>query len=142
MKVDMFSVTNGYGFCSSEDGLRVFFRVEDFIKNSPEEPQPILGELVEVQKILSTEGSPKAVGIIRQNKPKIEVGEVKSFDSTKGWGFAESASGIFFIHKSDFMEPFVPVIRSNISFYPGTKRGKRRACYITSGNIYKRGVYE
>ena len=142
MKVDMFSVTNGYGFCSSKEGLRVFFRVEDFIKNSPEEPQPILGEPVEVQKIVSTEGSPKAVGVVRIDTPKIEVGEVKSFDSTKGWGFAESSLGIFFIHKSDFIEPFIPVIRSRITFYPGNKRGKRRACYISSGNVYKRGDYE
>lgn len=135
MVVEMFSITQGYGFCT--DGyLQVFFRVEDFTKNHPQEPQPILGEIVNVELIV--EPQPKAKRVVRTQTPQLLTGTVLSFDSAKGWGFAHNHLGNFFIHKSDFLESFVPIIGNTVSFYSGKKKNKLRACYIVNGNIFEK----
>jgi len=130
MVVEMFSISNGYGFCLSPNLGKVFFRVEDFRKLGTAEPQPILGESVLVGQIIFSEKSPKSFEVTRIKTPLLLTGEVKSFDSTKGWGFAESYTGLYFIHKSDFMESFIPIIGTDIQYYNGKKKGRKRACYI------------
>lgn len=130
MVVEMFSISNGYGFCLSSMLGRVFFRVEDFQKSDPKEPQPVLGEKVLVGQIKMSDKNPKSFLVKRLQTPLLLTGKVKSFDSVKGWGFAESYTGLYFIHKSDFLESFVPVIGSEIQYYAGKKQGKNRACYI------------
>lgn len=129
MIVEMFSISQGYGFCSNYE-QKVFFRVEDFLKHDIEDPQPILGEKVKVSSIKFSSSTPKAFKVERINKPKKLKAQVTSFDSNKGWGFAKSEKEVFFIHKSDFVQPFIPIIGSSVYFYPGTKKGKNRACYV------------
>lgn len=127
MVIQMYSITQGYGFCG--DGyIQVFFRVEDFIKSAPTDPQPILGEQVEVDFEMFPK--PKASKVKRIHTPTRELAKVTSFDSNQGWGFAKNHNGVYFIHKSDFVDSFIPVIGSTISLYPGIKANKPRGCYI------------
>lgn len=130
MFVEMFSISNGYGFCYSKEYGRVFFRVEDFHKLQVNEPQPILGEKVLVSQIKEVGKNPKSFHVQRKNPPLLETGKVQSFDSQKGWGFADGYTGKYFIHKSDFIDPFIPIIGGYVSYYIGSKNGKKRACYI------------
>jgi len=134
MVVDMYSITQGYGFCT--DGyIQVFFRVEDFVKLHPSEPQPILGESVQVT--LSFQGdNTRATSLKRLKSPQPITGTVTSFDSNKGWGFVSNALGTYFLHKSDFVNSFVPIIGNTVSFYSGRKKDKLRACYVTEGSIF------
>lgn len=127
----MFSISQGYGFCSGEHYDKVFFRVEDFHKQHSSEPQPILGEKVLVTKIKEVGNSPKSFCVQRIITPIQVDAVVQSFDSIKGWGFANCYLGTYFIHKSDFLESFIPVIGSTVNFYAGKKKGKNRGCYIT-----------
>tara|TARA_B100000282_G_C31643063_1_gene449451 strand:- start:128 stop:538 length:411 start_codon:yes stop_codon:yes gene_type:complete len=129
MIVEMFSISQGYGFCSNPE-LKVFFRVEDFLKHDIQDPQPILGEKVIVSSIKHSNSTPKAFKVERVDKPIKLKAKVTSFDSNKGWGFAKSEKEVFFIHKSDFVQPFIPIIGSSVYFYPGIKKGKNRACYV------------
>ena len=135
MYIEMFSLSNGYGFCHSKELGKVFFRVENFKKLSSEEPQPILGEVVKVLEVTKTLNKPKSFHVERVKPPKLEYGRVRSFDSSKGWGFAENQQGTYFIHKSDFSEEFTPVIGTYISFYAGKKQNRKRACYILKGKV-------
>ena len=50
MRIDLYSVSHGYGFCQQAD-LRVFFRIEDFSRESPSDPLPICGERVMVERL-------------------------------------------------------------------------------------------
>lgn len=129
MVVDLYSIDHGYGFCQHA-GQRVFFRVEDFFRDSPDDPLPICGERVGVDRLVQGERSPRAASLVRLTKPNRIVGRVKSFDSGKGWGFIDHRGDAFFLHRSDLMVPFVPIIGSRVTFYAGERRGKPRACYI------------
>jgi len=134
MVVEMFSITQGYGFCT--DGyIQVFFRVEDFVKLHVSEPQPILGETVIVELDLQTENT-RAISLRRIKTPQIITGTVSSFDSVKGWGFVTNTIGTYFLHKSDFLHSFVPIIGNTVSFYGGRKKDKLRACYVIEGSIF------
>jgi len=134
MRVDLYSMVNGYGFCNPiDDGsdTRVYFRVEDFVRLQPGEPLPISGELVEVPEIIDGGKSPRASSVQRIVSPKRLQGIVKSFDSTKGWGFVEHGPDVFFLHRSDLVDTFTPVIGSTVEFYAGSKKGRPRACYVS-----------
>ena len=129
MRVDMYSIGHGYGFCMEESGPRVFFRVEDFDGRGGVLPIP--GEPVEVQNLLPSEGrSPRASAVRRLHVPTAALGTVLSFDVEKGWGFVECGGVTYFLHRSDLLEKFVPVVGSTLSFYPGIRRNKPRACYV------------
>lgn len=133
MKVDLYSMMNGYGFCApvSGGGDRVYFRVEDFVRLEPGEPLPIAGEVVEVPEVLLSDGrSPRASSVQRTIPPKKMQGTVKSFDSAKGWGFIERGPDLFFLHRSDLVATFTPVIGTTVEFYAGEKKGRPRACYV------------
>lgn len=133
MRVDLYSMVNGYGFCAPvETGdPRVYFRVEDFVRLSAEEPLPLAGELVEVPEVIGGQGrSPRARSVKRINSPQRLQGTVKSFDSTKGWGFIDHGPDVYFLHRSDLVVAFTPIIGSTVEFYGGTKKGRPRACYV------------
>ena len=132
MTVDLYSVDQGYGFCLPllGDQPRVFFRVEDFTRLNMGGPLPISGEEVKVPEILEGTPSPRARAVIRVHDPVLHQGRVKSFDSSKGWGFIEAPSGVFFLHRSDLRDPFLPVIGTSVAFYAGLRRGRPRACYV------------
>ena len=133
MKVDLYSMMNGYGFCVpvSGEGDRVYFRVEDFVRLDPGEPLPIAGEVVEVPGVTLNGGkSPRASSVQRTVPPKKMQGTVKSFDSAKGWGFIERGPDLFFLHRSDLAATFTPVIGTAVEFYVGEKKGRPRACYV------------
>lgn len=133
MRVDLYSMVNGYGFCNpvGEDSFgRVYFRVEDFVRLDVGEPLPIAGELVGVSEIVSGGKSPRAASVQRLSPPERLQGTVKSFDSTKGWGFIERGQDLYFLHRSDLTQPFTPVIGSTVVFYAGAKKGRPRACYV------------
>ncbi len=128
MVVDLYSIAHGYGFCQ-HGGERVFFRVEDFFRE-PDDPLPICGERVRADRIIHGERSPRAASLTRAVRPKCLVGRVKSFDAVKGWGFIDHEGEAYFLHRSDLMVPFMPLIRSRVTFYAGIRRGKPRACYV------------
>ena len=71
MVVDLYSMTHGYGFCTSPEMGRVFFRVEDFQRLDPTGPLPISGEKVRVPEILPMEPSPRASSVVRVGKPML-----------------------------------------------------------------------
>lgn len=133
MTVDLYAVNQGYGFCQDRD-QRYFFRVEDFRRLSADGPLPICGELVSVEAVSHSGKSPRAKGLRRLVEPRLLLGQVRSFDSNKGWGFVSFDGEDYFLHRSDLTAPFVPVIGSLVQFYAGVRRGKRRACYVTPTN--------
>jgi len=128
--VEMFSISQGYGFCSGSGYSKVFFRVEDFHKLHYSEPQPVLGERVLASQIKEVGKNPKAFEVKRVQAPILLEATVQSFDAVKGWGFANCYLGTYFIHKSDFIDSFVPIIGGKVAFYSGKKKGKNRGCYI------------
>jgi len=132
MEVDFYSVSHGYGFCTSHDLPRTFFRVEDFVRFDPEEPLPLAGEPVIVDRLLESgpDKSPRASTVQRVDAPRRLIGRVKSFDADKGWGFIDHEGEAYFLHRSDLVEPFLPVIGTPIEFYAGRRKGKPRACYV------------
>ena len=135
MRVDLYSMVNGYGFCrpvgEGEIRDRVYFRVEDFVRLHPGEPLPIAGELVEVPDVVPGGRSPRAASVQRKQSPTRLQGTVKPFDPVKGWGFIERGADLYFLHRSDLVEPFTPIIGSVLDFYVGEKKGRPRACYVS-----------
>ena len=135
MRVDLYSMVNGYGFCRPVgEGVirdRVYFRVEDFVRLHPGEPLPIAGELVEVPDVVPGGRSPRAASVQRKQSPTRLQGTVKSFDPVKGWGFIERGADLYFLHRSDLVQPFTPIIGSVLDFYVGEKKGRPRACYVS-----------
>jgi cold shock CspA family protein len=130
MRVDMYSISHGYGFCVPTEGDgRVFFRVEDF--NAADEVLPLMGEIVEVGSVTTGRGgNPRADSVRRLTPPAPFLGVVSSFDMGKGWGFLQSGGTLYFLHRSDLLEKFSPIIGATLSFYAGVRRGKPRACYV------------
>jgi cold shock CspA family protein len=128
MVVDLYSIAHGYGFCQHGE-KRFFFRVEDFLRG-PDDPLPICGERVHVGRVVQGRKSPRAMSLTRINKPTRLAGRVRSFDSGKGWGFIDHEGEDFFLHLSDLMVSFIPVIGSQVTFYAGIRRGKPRSCYV------------
>lgn len=133
MRVDLYSMVNGYGFCDpvEEGSERVYFRVEDFVRLEAGEPLPIAGELVEVGDVATGGRSPRATSVHRLVAPQRVQGSVKSFDPVKGWGFIERGADLYFLHRSDLVDPFTPVIGTTVEFYVGRKKGRPRACYVS-----------
>lgn len=133
MEVDFYSVSHGYGFCTGKGVPRTFFRVEDFLRFDPSEPLPLAGEPVIVDRLIDAgpSKSPRANTVQRVDAPVRLVGQVKSFDADKGWGFIDHEGEAYFLHRSDLVEPFLPVKGTDIAFYVGQRKGKPRACYVS-----------
>jgi cold shock CspA family protein len=121
-RVSMYSPSKLWGFCQSLEG-EFYFHASNFFRRVPGEPGPILGEPV----LLDGEGSQRRV--YRTRAPVMEVGRVRSFDSKRGWGFLELRGNLIFLHRSDLVFSFVPVIGSEVEFFLGERGGKPRACW-------------
>ena len=131
MVVELYATTHGYGFCVGEDLPRVFFRIEDFHRDAGDLVLPVAGEKVDIEGWDDASPSPRASKVMRLSPPDSLEGTVKSFDSRKGWGFISTPDGeTHFLHRSDMLQPFVPIIGTKVSFYSGLRRGKKRACHI------------
>ena len=126
--VEFYSVERGYGFLS--DGVsRFYFRAEDFLLESQDDPPPITGEPVEVED--TKEG--KARGIRRKSQPVVRHGVVESFDPQKGWGFIrefESNGKRLFLHRSEMQQNWMPIKGTAVEYYEGQSRERPRACHI------------
>jgi cold shock CspA family protein len=129
--VSMFSPTRLYGFCASPDGKELAFHASAFHRLKPGGPGPISGEPVEVGEIRQGDKGPFVDRVSRLVEPVRNVGTIKSYDATKGWGFVQSGGGDpIFLHSSDLNEPWLPVIGTHVQFYEGRKRGRKRACWV------------
>lgn len=127
----MFSASGMYGFAVNRESDEVFFHAQDFHRLEPGGPLPILGERVEVENVIEDAGRRPRAGIVRRTEPQeIVTGHVKSFDSRKGWGFITYGDGQAFLHASEAMDGWLPVIGTEVAFYVGTKKGRPRACWV------------
>ena len=127
----MFSPTRHYGFCASSEGKELAFHASAFHRLKPGGPGPIPGESVEVGEIRQGDKGPYVDRVSRLVEPVIHVGTIKSYDAKKGWGFVQSGGGDpIFLHSSDLNEPWMPVIGTNVQFYEGRKRDRKRACWV------------
>jgi cold shock CspA family protein len=130
VRVDFYTLSDGYGFCVEGD-LRAHFRIEDFVRENAADPLPICGELVEAEIVERGDGRYRAVSLRRLTRPQRLWGRVKSFDGNKGWGFITSGGETYYLHRSDLIAPFFPVVGLEVTFFPGEKNGRSRACYVT-----------
>lgn len=135
MRIEMFSVHRGYGFCSEPGGTTVFFHAEDFHRIQPGGPPPILGEDVDVegdfQVVSEGKGAPRATIVRRVEPHQPVVGIVKSFDVKAGWGFVTDSDGAdFFLHRSDMIGSGIPLGGGSVTFYRCVKKNKPRACHV------------
>jgi cold shock CspA family protein len=125
LKVLRFFPFEGYGFVG--DGTQTLkFRVEAF-RRKPGEPLPLSGERVELCFL-----GDRISGVQRLELPICRTGRVKSFDSRKGWGFVEDPSQIYFLHRSEMLLPWIPLIGDRVQFWAGERDGKPRALYPTA----------
>lgn len=131
MLVEIYSPSGGYGFCVG-GGNRAYFAAEAFVR-PPGDPPPIPGERVEVRGVRASTDpakADKARQVVRLDPPAKVVGKVRSFDHRAGWGFAEDGSGtLFFLHRSDMVQPWLPSAGDGVEFYAGLRHDKPRACY-------------
>lgn len=127
----MFSSSGMYGFAANPESDEVFFHAQDFHRLEPGGPLPVLGERVEVEGVVVDSGRRPRAGLVRRiDAPRQTRGRIKSFDSNKGWGFILYDEGQAFLHASEAMEGWLPVIGTEVDFYVGIKRGKPRACWV------------
>lgn len=127
----MFSPSGMYGFAVSPDGDEVFFHAQDFHRLAPGGPPPVLGESVEVAEIDADAGNrPQARVVKRLQAQDLIQGRVKSFDSNKGWGFISYDGGQAFLHASETMSGWLPIIGTTVEFFLGVRQGRPRACWV------------
>ena len=109
--------------------MRVYFRVEDFVRLSAGEPLPIAGEVVEVSELIPGEGkSPRASVVRRTSSPPYLQGTVKSFDAAKGWGFHRARlRRTYFLHRSDLDAALHARESDPLS---GSTQGQRRVALV------------
>jgi cold shock CspA family protein len=133
VKVDFYSTKSGYGFLQDE-GTRLYFRGEDFMRLDPSEPMPIKGEKVSVGEVEPRQkGSETAKQVRRVEVPRLKSGTVESFDTEKGWGFirAENCGDKVFLHRSEIEGEWVPIKGCSVKFYEGFSGNRARACYVS-----------
>ena len=134
--ISMFSPSGMYGFALGPDGDEVFFHAQDFHRLEAGGPPPVLGESIEVSDIDAEAGNrPQARSVRRLETQSLVEGRVKSFDSTKGWGFVEYAGGQAFLHASETMSGWLPVIGTQVEFYVGHRKGRPRACWVRPARV-------
>jgi len=128
----MFSASGMYGFAANTEAEEVFFHAQDFHRLVPGGPLPVLGEQVDVEQVIEDWKRRPRARIVRRLQPQgLISGTIRSFDSKKGWGFILYGDGSqAFLHASEAMESWLPVIGSPVQFYLGCKGGKSRACWV------------
>ena len=117
-----------YGFITSEDGSEVFFHQSVF-QPGDDGPPPITGESVEYSL---GEGT-RASGVVRLTTPTSHVGTVTSYDPVKGYGFINTTSGQYYLHKSEVLGGVIPVVGARVDFFvtDNASPGKSpRACFV------------
>jgi cold shock CspA family protein len=128
--ISLFNPSGMYGFAANPEGDEVFFHAQSFHRLEPGEPLPILGEQVEVTSIEHPPGNrPRAGKVLRLARPSLQAGQVKSFDSHKKWGFVEHGPNQVFLHLSECMMGWFPVVGAEVEFYLGSRKNKPRACW-------------
>lgn len=141
MIVEKFNPSQMYGFASAGE-RRVFFHVDVFDRGRWEgielPPPPIVGEevLVEFSDRDVPEGKePRAIKVVRMNRPLSIRGTVETFDVQKGWGFAVGEDGrSYYLHRSEVEENRIPIKGKSCFFTAGFKKGRPRACYVQLEN--------
>mgnify|MGYP002630001865 CR=1 FL=1 len=132
MRVAMYAPHKLYGFAESDEG-RVFFHTQVFQPGEPG-PPPIVGEPVEVylDNATSQEGKcPRALQVLRLDRPERLRGFVDDFNPDKGWGFVRDAKGrSFYLHRSEVLDGKLPLKGRRVAFYEGAAKGRPRACYV------------
>lgn len=116
-----------YGFILDGE-VEVFFHLSAFEGRGA--IPPLTGEEVEYDL---SEGT-RATSVFRVIAPSHLEGSVTSYDPVKGYGFITTASGQYYLHKSEVVGGGVPAVGSGVHFYTSgsSASGKKpRACYVT-----------
>jgi len=124
-----------YGFAANSEAEEVFFHAQDFHRLEPGGPLPVLGENVGIGEIENSGRRPRARSVHRLQVQSRVQGKVRSYDSRKGWGFVDYADGQAFLHASEAMAGWLPVIGTSVEFFLGVKGGKPRACWVRPENV-------
>ena len=116
-----------YGFVTNGE-VRLYFHLAAFdpgpyLGQTP--VPPVIGESVEVHR--ADEGN-KALSVSRINSPLEIEGLVDWFDEVKGYGFASTDEGNFYMHRSEVLGGRLPVSGRRVFFY--VSEGNKRACHI------------
>lgn len=134
MLVEVYSPSGGYGFCVGENTPRVYFAADAFARTAADEPPPVLGEPVDVREVRAStdpKKADKARQVVRTQPPVKVEGRVHSFDHRAGWGFISGLDGKqYFLHRSDMVQPWLPLVGDGVEFYAGFKNQRPRACYV------------
>lgn len=134
MLVEVYSPSGGYGFCVGEGTPRVYFAADAFTRTAADEPPPVLGERVDVRDVRPStdpKKAAKAKQVIRLTPPTKVAGQVQSFDHRAGWGFVAGADDKqYFLHRSDMVQPWLPLVGDRVVFFAGYKGERPRACYV------------
>jgi len=127
-----------YGFLEGE-GQRVFFHLSEFDPIGG--PPPIAGESVEVGLIEAIgDKNFRAKSVVRMLKPERLVGVVTRFDHKVGYGFVTVGKAQYFLHRSEFLDGSLPLIKAEVEFYVAGSTGtavRPRACHA---NLLTRGT--
>lgn len=137
MRVHKYIPNKLYGFVIDNNDFQVFFHLGQFKPFQDEnmmipQPPPILGEPVIVGFYPTDNGkAPKAISVQRMQKPKVIMGIVESYDSSRGYGFIMGEDGIsYHLHNSEILNNKYPLQSDKVKFYAGLRMGKPRACHI------------
>lgn len=142
MRVVKYIPEKFYGFCEDDLGHQVFFHLRNFhgISQGTETQKgefipPVLGEGVEVETVapLPSQGAkaPKALTVRRLLCPHILKGRVETFDPQRGYGFIVGENGQdYHLHSSEVLNGSLPLPGDQVSFYPGLRQEKLRACHV------------
>lgn len=116
-----------FGFVSDGD-LRLYFHVASFdpgpyVGESP--VPPVIGEAVDVATV---ETGNKALRVTRITPPVPYEGVVDWFDVGRGYGYANTECGNFYLHRSEVQGGRLPVSGRRVHFY--VAENNKRACHI------------
>lgn len=121
-----------FGFCIDPAGMQVFFHLAVFEGGGV---PPILGEMVEVHfdaaPNKTTDKAPRALSVVRTTPTFPIEGVVEMFDGHRGFGFVLGSDKVsYHLHTSEILEKRIPRKGQSVSFFPGTRQGRPRACHV------------
>ena len=141
-----------YGFCQDDSGVEVFFHLAVFhpgpdilpvtcprcsgpphCLSGPSAPPPILGERVTVVYEPGSDPSkaPRATRVDRDAVPQMLLGTVESFDPVRRYGFLHGTDQMsYHLHQSEIVEGRLPLVGGRVTFFPGMRAGRPRACHV------------
>ena len=155
MRVSKYLPEKLYGFCQDEAGeVEVFFHLACFYPGTSKStttrcsgcsrsphckinevpPPPILGEEVLVEFEASSGEStkaPRAVKVERLEEPQMLLGSVESFEQVRRYGFVLGTDQVtYHLHQSEIVDGKLPLVGSEVTFYPGVRSNRPRACHV------------